>query len=157
MIIGRGKRIRLRDAEKLLDALRENYRCPDARRRVRGKADDLPTALKRISENAEANSVLYARDDPAKYVVMPSGAGVVKIYAESVDDLLDGVDLTETTRFPDIELIETIDGGVYFDRRQDAGFYWTSPLQIFLELSSEGKREQETASGMIQGLLDFKY
>ncbi len=158
LIIGRGEKVRLLDARKLLDALRENYRRPDASRRVRGKVGDLKTALKRISENAEAKNLIYVRDDPTKYVVMPSGAAaVVKIYAESVGDLLDGVDFTETNRFPDIELAETVDATAYFDRRNDAGFYWTSPLQIYLELASEGKREQETASGMVKGLLDFKY
>ncbi len=157
LLISRNEKISLLDAKKLLDALRENYRRPEARRNLRAKCVDLPFALKRISENAEAKSVLYARDDPAKYVVMPQGASPAKIYAESVDDLLDGVDFTETNRFPDIELIETDDATVYFDRRNDAGFYWLSPLQTYLELGGEGKREQETASGMVKGLLDFKY
>ncbi len=88
---------------------------------------------------------------------MPSGASMVKIYTESINELLSGVDLTETNRFPDIELLETDEQAVYFDRRKDAGFYWSSPLQTYLELLNEGKREQETASEMIQGLLDFKF
>jgi len=157
LIIGKGEKIRLLDAKKLLDALRINYRRPEVRRSLRGKVSDLPLALKRISENAEAKRVFYVRDDAAKYAVMPSGASPAKIYAESVDDLLNGVDFTETNRFPDIELVETIDRTVYFDRRKDADFYWASPLQIYLELANEGKREQETASGMVKGLLDFKY
>ncbi len=157
LIIGKGEKIRLLDAKKLLAELRENYRRPDARRRVRGKVGDLSPALKKMSENAEAKNVLYARDDPAKYAVMPSGASAVKIYTESIDELLDGVDFTETTRFPDIELLETDDSTAYFDRRNDAGFYWSSPLQTYLGLASEGKREQETANGMVEGLLDFKY
>lgn len=157
LIIGRGEKIRLLDAKKLLNRLRENYRRPDARRLALGKVTDLQIALTRIAENAEAKSVQYVRDDPAKYAVMPSGASIVKIYAESVDELLDGVEFTETNRFPDVELIETDDPVVYFDRRKDAGFNWISPLQTYLELSDEGKREQETASGMVKGLLDFKY
>jgi len=157
LIIGRGERIRLLDAKKLLDALRENYRRPDARRRMRGKAGDLPAALKRISENAEANSLLYARDDPARYAVMPSGASAVKIYTESIDKLMNGIDFTETIRFPDIELFETDESGIYFDCRKNEGFYWISPLQTFLKLASEGKREQETANSMVKGLLGFKY
>lgn len=157
LIIGKGKKIRLLDAKKLLDALRENYRRPEAPRRTRGTVGDLQATLKRMSKNAEAENLLYVRDDPAKYAVMPSGASPVRIYAELVDNLLDGVDFTETSRFPDIELVETEEPTVYFDRRKDAEFYWSSPLQTYLELASEGKREQETANGMVKGLLDFKY
>ena len=157
LIIGKGEKIRLLDAKKLLAELQENYRRPDARRSLRAKCGDLPLALKRVSENAEAKNVLYVRDDPAKYAVMPSGAPIVKIYAQSIDGLFDGVDFTETTRFPNIELLETDDSTAYFDRRKSAGFYWSSPLQTYLGLASEGKREQETANGMVEGLLDFKY
>ena len=157
LIIAKGERIRLLDAKKMLDELRENYRRPDVRRRTRGKVGDLPLALKKMAKNAESISVIYVRSDPAKYAVMPSGAASVKIYTESINELLSGVDFTETGRFPDIELIETADPTVYFDRRKDAGFYWSSPLETYLELSNEGKREQETAGGMVKNLLDFKY
>lgn len=157
LIVGRGEKIRLIDARKLLDALRENYRRPEARRTVRGKVGDLQKALKRISKNAEAKGVLYALDDPAKYVVMPQGASPARIYAESLDALLDGVDFTETNRFPDVELIETDERSVYFDRRKTEGLYRIAPLEVYLKLSSEGKREQETAAEMVKNLVGFKY
>lgn len=37
---------------------------------------------------------------------------------------------------------------IYFDRRRDAndGIFYTSPLQVYLELAVGGKREQETAA-----------
>lgn len=157
LIIGRTPKISLLDAKKLLNELRENYRRADAHRVARGKVGDSSQALKKMSKNAESKNVLYARDDPAKYTVMSSGASAIKIYTESVEELLSGVDFTETSRFPDIELVETDEQSVYFDRRKDAGFYWSSPLQTYLELSSEGKREQEAANQMVQGLLDFKF
>lgn len=158
LIIGKSKRIRLLDAKKLLTALRENYRRPqETRRSLRGKVGAASSALKKMSKNAESKKILYVRDDPAKYAVMPSGAAAVKIYTESVNDILSGVDFTETSRFPDIELIETDDPTVYFDRRREDGFYWSSPLQTYLELANEGKREQEAAKEMIRGLLSFKF
>lgn len=157
LIIGKGEKIRLLDGKKLLAALEENYRRPDVRRQLRGKVADLPLALKQMVKNAESKKVLYARNDPAKYAVMPSGAAAAKIYTRSIDDLMDGVDFAETDRFPNIELIETNESNIYFDRRKDEGFYWSSPLQIYLELASEGKRERETADGMVEGLLDFKF
>lgn len=159
LIIGRGARIRLLDAKKLLNEFRKIYRRPqkDARRII-GKVGDVSSALKKMSKNAETKNVKYVRDDPAKYAVMPSsGASTVRIYTESVSELLSGVDFTETLRFPNIELIETIDPTVYFDRRSMDGFYWSSPLKTYLELASEGKREQEAANQMIRRLLDFKF
>lgn len=157
LIIGKGEKIRLLDGKKLLAALEENYRRPDVRRQIRVKCADLTLALKRLSKNAESKKVLYVRNEPSKYAVMPAGAAAAKIYTKSIDDLLDGVDFAETDRFPNIELIETNESNIYFDRRKDEGFYWSSPLQIFLELTSGGKRERETADGMIEGLLDFKF
>ena len=157
LIIEKGEKIGLLDGKKLLTALQENYRRPDVRRQVRGKVSDLPLALKQISKNAESKKVLYARNEPAKYAVMPSGASAAKIYTKSINDLLDGVDFTETDRFPNIELIETNESNIYFDRRNDEGFYWSSPLQIYLELASEGKRERETANEMVKELLNFKF
>lgn len=113
--------------------------------------------MKRIAENAESKTLLYVRDDPARYAVMPSGASAVKIYTESIDKLMNGVDFTETIRFPNIELFEMDESGIYFDCRKNEVFYWISPLQTYLELAREGKSEQETANSMIKGLLDFKY
>lgn len=159
LIIGRGERIRLLDAKKLLDGLRKNHRRPhEDARRITGKVGDVSSALKKMSKNAETKNVRYARDDPAKYAVMSSsGAGAVKICAESAGELLSGVDFSETARFPNIELVETDDPTVYFDRRSMDGFYWSSPLRTYLELTSAGKREQEAANEMIRGLLDFKF
>ena len=157
LLVGKGEKIRLLNGKKMLVFLKENYRRPNERRRLIGKCADLPKALERMAENAESKKILYVRDDPARYVVMPQEASPIKIYTESINDLIDGVDFTETTRFPDIELIETDERSVYFDRRKEQGFYWLSPLETYLELANEGKREQETADGMIKGLLDFKY
>ncbi len=35
----------------------------------------------------------------------------------------------ETDRFPNIELIETLEQPLYFDARHESGFYWASPVQ----------------------------
>ena len=156
LIIGKGERICLLDARRLLNELRENYRRPEVRR-LCGKVGDLSQALKKMSKNAGAKNVLYVREDPAKYAVMPSGASIVKIYTESIDELLSGIELAETSRFPNIELIETDEQTVYFDRRKESEIYWSSPLETYLELANGGKREQETADGMVKKLLDFKY
>jgi hypothetical protein len=68
---------------------------------------------------------------------------------------LNDIDFTETTRFPNIEVIETDNQIVYFDSQNQQNFYWLSPLQTYLELANGGKREQETADSMIKGLLSL--
>ncbi len=158
LLISRRQGIRLKDGKRLLNALRENYRTPQIKRQIRGKVADIYDALEQISRRAEREKIRYARNEPAKYAVMPPGEGAsVKIYTESIDKLLGGIEFTETNRFPNMELIETGEPTVYFDLRQTDGFYWTSPLEIYLELAGGGKREQETAEGMVNELLNFKY
>ena len=157
LLVGKGEKIKLLDAKKLLDLLMKNYRLPEVRRRLSVKCTDLPKALRKISQNAEIKETQYVRDDPERYAVIASGGPPVRIFTESISDLTDSVNFTETKRFADIELIEIDEGGVYFDRRKDQNFYWLSPLETYLKLSGRGKREQETANSILKGLLDFKY
>jgi hypothetical protein len=41
--------------------------------------------------------------------------------------------------------LETEDETVYFDARQQVGFWWTSPVQVYLELMAGDKRDREAA------------
>lgn len=157
LIINKGERIRLLDAKKLLDLLLKNYRRPDVRRNLSVKCADYNLALKRMSENADRKKILSAWDYPGRYAALVQGVAESKFYTESIDGLLDGVDFTETSRFPDLTLLETIDPTIYFDRRKDKEFYLLSPLQTFLQLATEGKREQEAANSMIKKLLEGKF
>jgi hypothetical protein len=52
---------------------------------------------------------------------------------------------SQSDRFPNLELLETEDEPVYFDARQKDGFWWASPLQVYMELMVGDKRDQETA------------
>lgn len=157
LLIAKGEKVRLLDAKKLLDLLIKNYRRPQVRRTLSVKCTDLSPALEKISENAKKKNVSFASDYPGRYTVMPSDTFPMKIYTESVDELLKGVDFAETSRFPDITLLETDEPTVYFDRRKEQESYFLSPLETFLQLSTEGKREQEAASLMIKKLLEFNY
>lgn len=157
LIINKGEKISLLDARKLLDLLRKNYRRPDVRRILSVKCADYNLALKQLAENAERKKILSAWDYPGRYAALVQGVAESKFYTESIDGLLDGVDFTETSRFPDLTLLETIDPTVYFDRRKDKEFDLLSPLQTFLQLATEGKREQEAANSMIKKLLEGKF
>lgn len=157
LIVGKGERICLLDARKLLDLLLKNYRPPEVRRSLSVKCADYPSALKKLSENAGRNKIPYAWDYPARYAALVQGVAESKFYTESINGLLDGIDFTETSRFPDLTLLETIDPTVYFDRRKEKEFDVLSPLETFLELASQGKREQEAANSMIKKLLEGEF
>lgn len=157
LLIGRSEKIRLIDARKLLDLLLKNYRRPEVRQSVSVKCADYKSALKKLSENAERKKILYSWDYPGRYAPLVQGTAESNFYTESIKGLLDGVDFTETNRFPDLTLLETDEPTVYFNRGRDKEFYVLSPLETFLQLSNEGKREQEAAKGMIYKLLEGKF
>lgn len=160
LIIGREDEIKLADDARLLGLLVENYRKPDVRRRLRGrwkseswKNKVLPT----LGANTERAGITVAGDEPSRYVLMPSEGEVTTIYTTSISKLLEDVEFEETNRFSDFEMLETDDQTVYFDRRAEGSFYWTSPLQVYLELAAGGKRERETAAQLREDILRFRF
>lgn len=159
LIISRKNGIRLIDAGSLLKNLRENYRRPTVEKRIIGKADDLDDTLLQMSENAEREDFLFAVNEPRRYSVMPSSNAVTRVYTESIDKSLSEVDFSEEERFSNLEIIETQDPTVYFDRRNDyaSGYYYTSPFQVYLELANGGKREKDSAEQIEKAILNFIY
>ncbi len=159
LIISRKNLIRLIDAKNLLKNLRENYRRPIVEKRIFGKTDDLDDTLLQISKNAEREDFLFAVNEPRRYSVMPSSNAVTRIFTENINKLLAEVNFNEQERFSNLEIIETQDPTVYFDRRYElaSGCYFASPLQIYLELTSGGKREKETAGQIEEAILNFRY
>jgi Fe2+ or Zn2+ uptake regulation protein len=158
LIISRNQEVSLIDGKRLLNSLTKNYSPPQIGSHVVGKVSDVPETLKQIRQTAKKEEFRYARNEPSKYTVMPSAGGAIaKIYTDSIKKLADEIQITETDRFPNIELIETEEPTVYFDLREDEGFYWTSPLEVYLELANGGKREKETAGNMVGEILNFSY
>jgi hypothetical protein len=157
LLVGRTEGIKLLDAKRLLEMLEKNYRRPFLRRRMRGRFTDKQAALVQIVSNAKEKNIPLAAEDPTRYTVIPGGEQLMKIYTTSIETVLRGVEFTETSRFPEIELYETDEPSVYFDRRWESGFYWTSPIEVYLELSAGGKREYETAVQMKDDIQEFKY
>ena len=92
----------------------------------------------------------------AQYAVMQRG-DLLSIYCPSLERLLELLPGDQTNRFPNLELIETEEETVYFDARQQGEFWWSSPVQVYLELMSGDKRDQEAAE-QVKSLLmkDFK-
>jgi hypothetical protein len=79
-----------------------------------------------------------------RYTVMQRG-DLFSIYCPKVDMLIEQLPGSQSDRFPNLELLEIEDEMVYFDARQEEGFWWASPLQVYLELMAGDKRDQETA------------
>ncbi len=79
-----------------------------------------------------------------RYTVMQRG-DVLTVYCPKVEMLLERLPGVQSDRFPNLELLETEDESVYFDARQEDGFWWASPLQVYMELMVGDKRDQETA------------
>ena len=77
---------------------------------------------------------------------------VQTFYCSSLESLLKrfGADLEETSRFPNVELLETDEDFVYFDARDNLA---ASPVQTYLELMRGDKREQETAEQVRKAIL----
>lgn len=154
-VISRREGIKLVDSETLRGKLRTNYRGPNVTDKFVGKMVSFEKALRKIAKNCERSEQRYAINDPQRYVVFPTVGEPLQIYVESMVDALNGIDFEETDRFPNVELIETNDEPVYFDRSWDSTSkqYFTSPLQVYLELSQRGKREQDAAAHLLEGIL----
>lgn len=148
LIIDRSNEIRLLQPERLLEKLNQNFKPPQLTNRIRFKPDmqgiTLYEALGQQSEKMNLPITATGASSVSQYAVMQRG-DVVSVYCPRAASLLEGLPGSQTDRFPNLEILETTDETVYFDARQKGGFTWASPIQVFLELVTGDKRDQETA------------
>ncbi|MBV6494947.1 MAG: hypothetical protein DYH05_03925 [Acidobacteria bacterium ACB1] len=153
-ILTRTPDIRLIDARRLLQKLRENYRKPLAARSLIGKVVDLDAALLKIDDNCDNEGLRYAVNEIQRYAVFPTVGEPLKIYTENIETAIAGIEFRPTDRFADIQLIEADERSpIYFDRVKDGKLSYTSPLQVYLNLTQGSKREQEVAEGLEKNIL----
>lgn len=152
LLISRRSGIRLIDGKGLLTKLAENYRTK-GRRQVRRKVPNVEKFVRGLTKNCDSKRLLYAIDEPERYVVFPSIGAPVKIYLESIDKGFDGLEFEDTDRFANVQLLETSEASYYFDRQVDDGTYYTSPVQTYLDLMKAGKREREVAEQLADRIL----
>lgn len=156
LIIGRQEKIKLLQGEKLLEGLQSGYRSPRTLRQFRGKVS-YPTELaKRGTALAKDISFSFACRSPLPYIILPNSNDFFSVYVSSADEFLRSSDFEETNRFPNIEIIETKDPLAYFDSREFDSISYISPLQAYLELSTGGKREKESAEILREELTGIK-
>ena len=80
-------------------------------------------------------------------------AGPRDIYVEDLERVVRALQLTPVSRFANARFLESGDDRVYFDRRDREGFFWSSPIQRYLELAVAGKREREQGETLRTQLL----
>lgn len=148
LITARKDTIRLLQPEGLLEKLRENYVPSTIKERVRLKVPEesvtIGELLMKLSQAIGLPLVAAGTSSVGQYAVMQRG-DLFSIYCPRLERLLETLPGSQTDRFPNLELIETEDETAYFDARQEGGFWWASPVQVYLELMAGDKRDQETA------------
>jgi hypothetical protein len=149
LVVGRSAgEIRLLQADKLLEKLSQNYIPPQVRerRRLRVEASGaaLLECLSRQLAQQQLPMVATGLSSVGQYAVMQRGE-LLSVYCPRIGTLLQQLGGQPDDRFPNLELIETADDRLYFDVREERGFCWASPVQVYLELMAGDQRDRETA------------
>jgi hypothetical protein len=146
------KRIRILQADKLLDRLKSNYEPQKPRGFIRCKLT--------TKNNASIGAALLDAAKDAGVRIVLSGESSASFYATLAKEPIDTFYCTETTslhlekwsaemdvfsRFPNVELKKSDSDIVYFDMRNMNGYNVASPIQAYLELATSDKRGQEIA------------
>jgi len=156
LVVTREGTIRLLQPDKLLEKLFENYEPPAVRELIRLKISEKSgkvwELLSKQSRDLDLPLVATGTSSVARYAVMQRG-DLLSVYCPRVEMLLERLPGSQSDRFPNLELIETEDETVYFDARQEEGFWWASPVQVYLELMAGDKRDQETAEQLKSSIL----
>jgi len=156
LIVERNGIIHLLQPAKLLEKLSANYVPPKINERVRLKisAENATVEELLIKQSKELNLPVVAAGTSSvgQFAVMQRG-DLLSVYCPRLEMLLTRLSGSQSDRFPNLELIETEDETVYFDARQEDNFWWASPVQVYLELMTGDKRDQETAEQVRSFLL----
>ncbi len=150
-------RITLVQPDALLDKLRENFRPPLARERIRVKVTGPIAALFKQANEAPAplRLVLTGAASQDRYAA-GMRSDELTAYCENLRAMCAraGDHFKETERFADLTIIETSDRTPFFDARTDkAGVTYASPVQAFLELAAGDKRDKEMAKDIRTSIL----
>jgi hypothetical protein len=160
LVIARdGSMVRVLQPDKLLSKLKQSYRPPVIVARWTGKvrvAEHLiHSALVAAAERERATIVLTGLSSAPRYV--PFAAEPVLSFYCSVDPrtllLATQLDTSSSTSFPDLELLQTEDQIVYFDPKKYDEAIVSSPIQVWLELSTGDKRAHEAGMTLQKKIL----
>ena len=160
VITREGKGVRVVQADKLLDQLRQSYRPPRIRARWTGKVA-LPEAslharFLEVSERTESRLVLTGLSSAKHHAVIATEPLASFYCSIEPHALLRAATISEgsTRTFPNVELLQTDDESVFFDPRTADGQIISSPIQTWLELATGDKRTREVAEQLRVRLLN---
>ncbi len=154
-----GNSIRLLQADVLLGNLAANYEPPDIMERYRGKCDlsekEIIRRLALVGSAKDGKLIMTGASSGEKYAVS-AGEPVVSLYTSlPPSELLaeSGIDVKETERFGNLEILRTNDARVFFDPRFEDSLPFASPAQTYLELITGDKRQKDAADQVRRGIL----
>ena len=160
LIISRqGDSIRLLQADALIDNLAANYEPPAIKARSRGKCalsrEEIIRRLTASVSDEKGKLILTGSASGEKYAAM-AGEPTVSLYTTLPPPSLLGaadLDLKETGRFANLEILRTDDARAFFDPRVEDGIPYASPIQTWLELANGDKRQKDAAKQVRRGIL----
>lgn len=153
-ILTRTPEIRLIDPRRLLTKLRDNYQKPIPGKSRTGKVGDLDAALLKINDNCRNAGLRCVVNKVQRYAVFPTVGEPLRIYTENIETAITGIEFEPTERFADVQLIQAEERSpIYFDPIKDGEIFYTSPLQVYLNLTQGSGREQEVAEGLKENIL----
>lgn len=148
LIVGRGEDIRLLQPDKLLEKLSANFVPLKIRERIFFKMPEKTGTIREwLAVQSRKSGLPFAAtgmSSVGQFAVMQAG-DVLSVYCPRIEPFMEGLSGSESDRFPNLELIETDDETVYFDAKEENGFWWASPVQVYLELMAGDKRDRVTA------------
>ncbi len=149
--------ISLLQPARLLDALVRGYRRPEPTSTLDIRASRDAAFFAALRERAEVGGMILVGYDPQRYVVAPEVRERVVIYVGPGDglhvDLAEWLGLEPAARFANVR-VQVVNGlSVLFDAREEDGFLWCAPLEVYLQLMQGGKREKEAAESLRSDIL----
>lgn len=150
----RGRELRLLHLDRLLDGLARAYRPPASSVRFMGHtkmtSEQVWANLMRLQPTTRA--IMTGLASAPRYSDL-AGPDRLQLYVSDAGRVAAALGATPTELFPNLELIETDEEGVYFDSTSDDRGTWSSVIQTYIELASAGAREVEAAKQLRTQLL----
>ena len=135
--------LKLLQARKLLDRLREQYKPPTVTRVIKLKCPGDPVSW--LNQQIDLPWVRTGESSACRYSPTATNQ-VLSVYVPRLP-----VELPAEDRFSNLILYVTTDSFVYFDCDTENG--WASQIQTYLELSQMDKREREIAETIKTSIL----
>ncbi len=152
IVVSRDKgKIKLLQAEKLMNRLAANFEEPDIFDSVSGKLEiesgnvaQFVSSL--VARHPSSQLIVSGRSSVNKYAVMGREPLVDFYCYDDLQGIIETIpDFDLMSRFPNLRIFLVKDPTVFFDPRLEDGIRWASPVQSYLELMIGDKRDKETA------------